>query len=599
MDFFRGQCDDSGALTVPQITQTGVTYNTVTEYPATATADGTGNDIAADGGYRIATAGTSSAAAVVTGTSAASEQHGAWMTRLRVVATQDTAPGLIDQTAVINAPVVTQTAPTQNLTLGLVDQTATIADPTVIQQQFYTPDLIDQTATIADPTITTANAVVVALIDQTATISAPTVALPSIYAAAILADSPSAYYRLGDGSGPTVTATVGNNLTAQNSPTFGAAGLLTDDANTAMTFVRASLQYAEGSDSGLPSGNDPWTVEAWIKTSSSTEQEIFLWGTSLTEAGFGIYLGGLATITSNLYNNFGGAINDNVRHHVALTWDGTTMKAYKDGAQQGSNYTPGAHNITLAGGNGVRLATRNTNSFDGTLDEVAIYPTALSAGQILNHYSAGVGGTYAAAVTPDNPVHWWRLGETSGTVIDSGSGADDGTTTGTVTRDVTGLITSAAGDDGAVSFAASAYVSGALDAGLPNVSPWRRGSRCPPRARRSSRSSRPKPLSAAASASASPERQCWQQPQRQGVHLRRCAVRPCSGVGGQRRRCRWRSLPHRMDPRGNDHRVEQGLRQRCRCNRHEPHSAGHRSGRYDLLYRWLRGCHRDVDRHRR
>ena len=158
-----------------------------------------------------------------------------------------------------------------------------------------------------------------------------------------------------------------------------------------------------------------------------------------------------------------------MRHHVALTWDGTTMKAYKDGAQQGSNYTPGAHNITLAWGNGVRLATRNTNSFDGTLDEVAIYPTALSAGQILNHYSAGVGGTYAAAVTPDNPVHWWRLGETSGTVIDSGSGADDGTTTGTVTRDVTGLITSAAGDDGAVSFAASAYVSGALDAGLPNV----------------------------------------------------------------------------------------------------------------------------------
>jgi hypothetical protein len=84
VDFFRGQCDDSGALTVPTITQTGVTYNAVTEYPATALLDGTSNDIAADGGYRTATAGTSSAAAVVTGTSAASEQHGAWMTRLRV-----------------------------------------------------------------------------------------------------------------------------------------------------------------------------------------------------------------------------------------------------------------------------------------------------------------------------------------------------------------------------------------------------------------------------------------------------------------------------------------------------------------------------------
>lgn len=90
VDFFRGQCDDSGALTVPTITQTSVTYATVVEYPATALLDGTSNDIAADGGYRIATSGTSSAAAVVTGTSAASEQHGAWMTRLRVHTTDPT-----------------------------------------------------------------------------------------------------------------------------------------------------------------------------------------------------------------------------------------------------------------------------------------------------------------------------------------------------------------------------------------------------------------------------------------------------------------------------------------------------------------------------
>lgn len=130
VDFFRGQCDDSGALTVPTITQTGVTYNTVTEYPATALLDGTSNDIAADGGYRIATAGTSSAAAVVTGTSAASEQHGAWMTRLRVAAIQDVAPGFINQTAVAHS--VTITAP-QAVVVGLIDRTAVIHTPTVTQ----------------------------------------------------------------------------------------------------------------------------------------------------------------------------------------------------------------------------------------------------------------------------------------------------------------------------------------------------------------------------------------------------------------------------------------------------------------------------------
>ena len=86
VDFFRAQCDDSGALTVPTITQTGVTFGTVSEQPATAGLFADSNDLATDGGYRLATAGTSSAAAVITGTSAASEQHGAWMTRLRVTA---------------------------------------------------------------------------------------------------------------------------------------------------------------------------------------------------------------------------------------------------------------------------------------------------------------------------------------------------------------------------------------------------------------------------------------------------------------------------------------------------------------------------------
>jgi hypothetical protein len=126
VDFFRGQCDDSGALTVPTITQASVTFDAVTEYPATALLSGTSNDIAADGGYRTATAGTSSAAAVVTGTSAASEQHGAWMTRLRVIAADDapaevatsTGAALAATTTIVtNAGVATATGAALNATV--------------------------------------------------------------------------------------------------------------------------------------------------------------------------------------------------------------------------------------------------------------------------------------------------------------------------------------------------------------------------------------------------------------------------------------------------------------------------------------------------
>lgn len=81
--FSLGSRDDS-AFTVPTITQTGVTFAAVTEYPATAGIDASGADGSYDAGYRLATAGTSSAAAVITATLAASESGAAGMSRLRV-----------------------------------------------------------------------------------------------------------------------------------------------------------------------------------------------------------------------------------------------------------------------------------------------------------------------------------------------------------------------------------------------------------------------------------------------------------------------------------------------------------------------------------
>lgn len=83
VDFFYHARDDT-VCTVPTITQASVTFDTVTEAPVTAVSNTSGDDGAADGGYRLATSGTSSAAAVVTGTQSTSESGSAWMTRLRV-----------------------------------------------------------------------------------------------------------------------------------------------------------------------------------------------------------------------------------------------------------------------------------------------------------------------------------------------------------------------------------------------------------------------------------------------------------------------------------------------------------------------------------
>ena len=78
-----------------------------------------------------------------------------------------------------------------------------------------------------------------------------------------------------------------------------------------------------------------------------------------------------------------------------------------------------------------------TNNFVGSVDEVAVYPTALSQAQILAQYEASgrtsvvppaPADAYGAAVYADDPDLYWRFAETSGTMAaDSGKSLNDGT----------------------------------------------------------------------------------------------------------------------------------------------------------------------------
>jgi hypothetical protein len=78
--------NDNSTLSVPTFTQAGLTLDAVTESPANALTTVTSNDMSADGCFRKATAGTSSAAAVITGTNSVADEGAGWTTRLRVTA---------------------------------------------------------------------------------------------------------------------------------------------------------------------------------------------------------------------------------------------------------------------------------------------------------------------------------------------------------------------------------------------------------------------------------------------------------------------------------------------------------------------------------
>lgn len=86
VDFFVGIRDDGSFSARATLAQTGVTFGTLDSKPTTAGSDTTGADGSYDGGLRLATAGTSSAAATVTATLGTAETGAAWQTRIRVTA---------------------------------------------------------------------------------------------------------------------------------------------------------------------------------------------------------------------------------------------------------------------------------------------------------------------------------------------------------------------------------------------------------------------------------------------------------------------------------------------------------------------------------
>ena len=234
---------------------------------------------------------------------------------------------------------------------------------------------------------------------STFTVSA-TAPPPSTYRSEVMADSPRAYWRLGENGGATAAAdeTANSNTGSYvNGPVLGAAGALAGDTNTAAVFDGVN-DYMTVPDSASLDVNSAVTVEAWLKRTKASWQVVVgkpgngqskfenyaLWINSSNQAV--AYFGNgssYATVAST------GPI-DTAWHHVVATYAAGSAKLYLDGVLNASStssvqLTPN----TLALNVGRESA--NNYFFGGSLDEVAVYGTALSAARIQQHYAAGTG----------------------------------------------------------------------------------------------------------------------------------------------------------------------------------------------------------------
>lgn len=214
----------------------------------------------------------------------------------------------------------------------------------------------------------------------------------SPYADAVLSDSPTAYWRLGETSGTTAQnlGSSGINGTYTGGYTQGATGLVTGDGNKAVTLNGTSGRVVAGTSTQLDYSRN-FTLEAIIKLSAiGANRAIISHGID----GFYIRVettGNVGFLKSQraFIGSSASTISAGTTYHVALTVDAAGgWKIYINGSLDASGTTAQTFDASATGvliGMDYGTGPGNSEFFSGVIDEVAIYAAALSASRIAAH----------------------------------------------------------------------------------------------------------------------------------------------------------------------------------------------------------------------
>lgn len=212
------------------------------------------------------------------------------------------------------------------------------------------------------------------------------------YDGVILNDKPVGYWRLGEASGnPKDSSGNGNHVTSvAGTPTYDVVGALSYD-DGAVTFD-GSTEYFSTPDHATLTIGDVFTLEAWIVPGAT--------GASRGIISHGSNEGYLRVLNTGQLvlskSNVGIIVQSNSVlpasgwHHVVATKNGSTVHLYIDGVDDTGVVT---NQTCIDTGVGVYIGSQNGDSeyFNGSIDEAAIYNYALSATQVADHYRYGKG----------------------------------------------------------------------------------------------------------------------------------------------------------------------------------------------------------------
>lgn len=273
-----------------------------------------------------------------------------------------------------------------------------------------------------------------------------------LYSSTVKLDGADAYWRLGETVGSSAFEEIGNeDGTYGGSPALGTTGLITD-SDTAVT-LGGGADVTLPDDSAINTGG-PYTdrtFELWFNADAVATRQVLI-ETGGTTRGYVIYVeggsvhGGAWNTTNNGADTPWGPvwtltpISAGTTYHVVLIHDvgGDSLRLYLNGTEKDDQ--PGVGTIFAHGRDGAigamidqsRFPTGSETGdgfrFSGVIDEVAIYGTQLSAGDIANHRAIGTtnlrltqtGLGHEETRLDSNPISYWSMGDPdTGVVVDS------------------------------------------------------------------------------------------------------------------------------------------------------------------------------------
>ncbi|WP_344129431.1 PKD domain-containing protein [Pedococcus bigeumensis] len=242
-------------------------------------------------------------------------------------------------------------------------------------------------------------------------------AQPNGYSQSVRANGARIYWPMNDSAGPTVTDRAAGTASSTNiGVTDGVAGTgvawnqpgaILGDSAAVLGDNDASRTYSTGSEFG----QDTFTIQAWIRTATTRGGRILGFGDLqqgdtahrdrmlyMDNAGR-IFFGVRALSNSQARTvNSSAAYNNNQWHMLTATMSSAGMRLYVDGALVGSRTDTTVAEPYLGywrlGGDVLSgwPNTPTTRNFAGGVDEVAVYPTALSQATIQAQYALRNGG---------------------------------------------------------------------------------------------------------------------------------------------------------------------------------------------------------------